>query len=48
VYQCLGNYNVLMWQWSGRASKETPNITLGFTQFHASQYLILKILGPFW
>jgi hypothetical protein len=31
----LGNCNVLMWEWSGKASKRPPSIviTLGFTLF---------------
>jgi hypothetical protein len=41
VCQCLGSYNVMMWQWSGRANKGPPNIgvTLDFIQFQTSQYL---------
>jgi hypothetical protein len=33
--QCLGNYSVSMWQWSGGASKGLPSIVviLGFIQF---------------
>jgi hypothetical protein len=35
VYQCMGSYNVLMWQWNGKASKGPPRIvvTLGYTRF---------------
>jgi hypothetical protein len=49
--QCLGNYNVLMWQWSGRASKGPLSIVgirfymiLDFTVFEWTFLFIVVYL----